>query len=72
MNFEVNNGSRVLFWYDVWCGDRPFNDQFSDLYRMACFKDAIVQQLVSWNEDHNHWNIIFSRSPNDWEENNVF
>ena len=35
---------------------------------MARCKDASVQQVVSWNGDQYHWNISFSRSPNDWEE----
>jgi len=46
VNFEVNNGSRVLFSYDVRSGDRPFKDQFSDLFRIAHFKDVTVQQVV--------------------------
>ena len=38
---------------------------------MARCKDASVQQVVSWNGDQYHWNISFSRSPNDWEEEKV-
>jgi len=38
---------------------------------MVHFKDATVQQVASWNGDQNHWNIIFLRSPNDWEEESV-
>jgi len=38
---------------------------------MTRFKDAAVQQVGSWNGDQNQWNIIFSRSPNDWEEESV-
>jgi len=71
VNFEVNNGFRILFWYDACCGDCPFKDQFSDLFRMARFKDVTMQQVVSWNGDQNHWNIIFSRSYNDWKEESV-
>ena len=52
------------FWHDVWCGERPLKDNFPDLFRMACFRDVTVQQVVPWNGDQNHWNIIFSRSPN--------
>jgi len=47
VNFEMNNGFRVLFSYDVWCGERPFKDQFPDLLRMGRFKDVTVQQVVS-------------------------
>ena len=25
VHFEVKDGSRVLFWHDVWCGDRSLN-----------------------------------------------
>jgi len=38
---------------------------------MARFKDETVQPVVSWNGDQNHWNIIFSRNPNDWEAESI-
>ena len=71
MQFKVGDGSRVLFWHDVWCGEQPLKDHFPDLFRMARFKDATVNHVVSWNGDQCHWNITFSRSPNDWEEESV-
>jgi len=67
----VGNGSRVLLWHDVWCGERPLKDHFSDVFRMVCFKDATVNHVVSWNGDQSHWNITFSRSPYDWEKESV-
>jgi len=63
--FVVKNGSTVLFWHDMCCANQPLKDQFPDLCKMARFKDATMQQVVSWNGDQNHWNIIFLRSPND-------
>jgi len=36
VHFEVNDGSRVIFWHDVWCRDRPSKTLFSNLFRMAC------------------------------------
>ena len=66
----MGNWSRVLFWHDV-CGEQLLEDHFPDLFRMARFKDATLNHVVSWNGDHCHWNIIFSRSPNDWEEGSV-
>ena len=60
------------FIFGMMCGgERPFKDQFPDLFRMACCEDVTVQQVVSWNGYQYHWNIIFSRSPNDWEEESV-
>jgi len=38
---------------------------------MTLLKDASVHDVVSWNADQSHWNISFSRSPNDWEEDSV-
>jgi len=38
---------------------------------MTRFKGATVQHMVSWNGDQSCWNIIFSRSPHDWEEESV-
>jgi len=49
VHFKVRNGSRVLFWQDVWCGDNSLKTQFPDLFRMARSKDAMVHQMLSWN-----------------------
>jgi len=70
VHFKAGNGFKVLFWHDVWCEERPLRDHFPDLFFLARFKDATVQHVTSCNEDQNHWNIIFSRSPTDWEEEN--
>lgn len=37
--FKDSNGSRVLFWQDVCCGDSPLKTQFPDLSRMGHSKD---------------------------------
>ena len=57
MHFEVRNGSMVLFWQDVWCGDSSVKTQVPDLFRMAPFKDAMVHQMFSWNGEHIHWDL---------------
>jgi len=62
MHFEVMDGSRVLFWHDVWCGDCPLKTQFFDLFRMARFMYATIQVVVSRNGDNCHWNLTFMRS----------
>ena len=71
MHFEVKSGSKVLFWHDVWCRDQPLNFQVSELFRLALLKEATVHDVVSWKGDQSHWNITFSRSPNDWQEESV-
>jgi hypothetical protein len=44
--FEVENGSKVILWHDLWCGDRAFKDVFPNLYGIACAKDAFVAALL--------------------------
>ena len=51
VHFEVKDGSRVLFWHDVWCGDRSLKTQFTSLFRMARHKNATVHDVISWNGD---------------------
>jgi len=53
VRFEVENGSRVLFWHDLW--GFPF--------RATLLEEAMVKDVVSWNCDQSHCNITFSRSP---------
>ena len=31
MQFEVGDGTRVLFWYDVWCEKLPLKILFSSI-----------------------------------------
>jgi len=71
VNFKVKNGSKVLFWQDVWCGVSFLKTQFPDLFRLARFNDATVQQMLSWNGEQIHWNLSLVRNPNDWEEEGV-
>ena len=71
VRFQVGNGSRVLFWQDVWCGERPLKSQFPNLYRIAHLKEATVNQMFSRNGKHIHWDLSFVRRLNDWEEESV-
>uniref|UniRef100_A0A7C9AA13 Reverse transcriptase domain-containing protein n=1 Tax=Opuntia streptacantha TaxID=393608 RepID=A0A7C9AA13_OPUST len=48
VHFEVKDGSRVLFWHDIWCGDHSLKTLFPSLFRMARHKNATVLDVVSW------------------------
>ena len=61
----------MLFWQDKWCGEQPLMSQFPILFRMASLKEATVQEILSWNGNVHFWDITFTRSPNDWEEDNI-
>jgi hypothetical protein len=38
----VGDGSKVIFWHDVWCGDSPLNVSYPDLLSIAQRKDVSV------------------------------
>ena len=58
--FQVGNGSRVLFWQDVWCGESSLKSQFPNLFRVERFKEATVDQMLSRNGEHIHWDLSSS------------
>lgn len=35
LTFTVGNGRRVMFWEDIWCGDRTLKQDFPDLFNLA-------------------------------------
>jgi hypothetical protein len=42
IRFEVRDGSKTRFWYDVWHGDQTLKATFSDLFSISRFKEALV------------------------------
>jgi len=71
VHFEVKDGPSVLFRHDVWCGYHALKTQFPDLFRMARFKDATIQEVVSQNGDTCHCNLTFVSSLNDSKEDSI-
>ena len=65
VRFDVRNGVRVFFWHDTWCGDQPLKVQFPNLFKLARLRDATVHDVYSWNGTQHHWDITFTRRPND-------
>jgi hypothetical protein len=48
VRYEVGNGSRVLFWHDVRCGELPLKILFLELFTIACGKDAWVAKNMQF------------------------
>ena len=67
MRFEVRDGSRVLFWHDVWCGELPLKIFIPALFSIACAKKAWVEENMDIAHGVIHWNVIFIRTVHDWE-----
>ena len=43
--FELEDGSRIRFRDDVWCGELTLAEAFPDLYSIACMKEVSVADL---------------------------
>ena len=46
IRYEVGDGTRVKFWDDVWCRDRPLKEAFPDLYNISRTRDASVFEVM--------------------------
>jgi len=67
VRYEIGNGSKVLFWHDVWCGEISLKNLFPDLFLIARRKDAWVEENMQRHNGTILWNIVFSRLVHDWE-----
>jgi hypothetical protein len=67
VRYEVGDGSRILFWHDVWCGDLPLKLLFPELFTIACGKETWVAENMQRQNGNILWNILFTRPVHDWE-----
>jgi len=44
VRYKVGDGSKVLFWHDVWCGELPLKVLFPELFTIGCGKDVWVEE----------------------------
>jgi hypothetical protein len=64
--YEVD-GSKVLFWHDVWCGELPLKVLFPELFTIACGKDAWVVENTQFQNGNIHWNVLFIPHVHNWQ-----
>jgi hypothetical protein len=67
VRYEIGNGSKVLFWHDMWCGEIPLKTFFPELFLIARGKDAWVEENMQRQNGTILWNILFSRPVHEWE-----
>jgi hypothetical protein len=67
VRYEVGDGSKVLFWHDVWCGEQPLKNIFPKLFTIACMKDVWVAETMQVHNGCTHWHVLFTWPVEDWE-----
>jgi len=65
------DGTKTLFWTDVWVGELSLPDRFSRLYELSLLKGETVAAMRSlgWEEEGEAWR--WRRRLFAWEEESV-
>lgn len=71
IRFKIGSGDKILFWHDVWVGDRSLADQFPRLYRCAREGRVKVSDYLAKTSYAITWAPIFKRDLLQWEENGM-
>jgi hypothetical protein len=66
VRYEVGDGTKIRFWHDLWCGDQPLKESFSELFSIACCKEAWVADHLQFSNG-NSVEFIFYQTCADWE-----
>jgi mannosylglycoprotein endo-beta-mannosidase len=67
IRYSVGSGSRIRFWHEWWCGDRPLAVAFPVVFLLSRCKEAMVADCFEEREGSVVWNVPFTRAANDWE-----
>jgi hypothetical protein len=51
VRFEVVDGSRIRFWYDMWFGEMTLKEAFQVLFGIARSKKALVVDHMQFSND---------------------
>ena len=71
IQYEMGDRTRVKFWDDVWCRDRPLKEVFPDLYNISRTRDASVSKVMRYANGRVSWDIRFHRLVNDQESQSL-
>uniref|UniRef100_A0A2N9EHM0 Reverse transcriptase domain-containing protein n=1 Tax=Fagus sylvatica TaxID=28930 RepID=A0A2N9EHM0_FAGSY len=71
ISFEIGDESKVSFWHDVWCGDRPLKEMYPDLFAISCSLDSLVDDQLRRHNDTLHWDLTFIWHIQDWESDSL-
>ena len=60
LHFEVGDDTKTKFWDDVWCGTCSLRNAFPELHRIARHKDAVVGDLIQFQNGVVSWVLDFT------------
>jgi hypothetical protein len=60
LSFDVEDGSFISFWHDVWCDTQSLKDVFSDLFCIVRCKEVRVLDNMQISNGVLLWNVSFS------------
>ena len=49
MAFKVGKGNKIRFWTDPWCGSYVLSQSFPNLFAMAAYRNATVEEM--WDQN---------------------
>lgn len=56
--FEVSDGSKINFCHDMWCGEQPLKEVFSELFSIACSRDPSMADHLPFLNGSPQWLIL--------------
>ncbi|GLT50099.1 hypothetical protein SLA2020_236090 [Shorea laevis] len=59
--WDVGDGSRVVFWEDKWVGDKSLKDLFPRLFPLSTTKEVLLEDMGFWSTDHWVWDVRWRR-----------
>ncbi|TYG59019.1 hypothetical protein ES288_D08G268700v1, partial [Gossypium darwinii] len=66
----AGNGNTIIFWEDIWCGERPLRVEFPRLFRLVNNKKGLVKDFLNLNGFNEvNWVDLFIRPLLDRELN---
>ena len=65
--FDVENGTKISFWHDQWCGEVALKVAFPVLFGFNCTEGAFIMANLKFMGGSNQWNVSFTKAVQDWE-----
>lgn len=67
INFEAGDVSKIKFWHDVWCKDRPLKVAFTELFSLARMNEASVEDNQKLLNGSLQWEVNFTHAAQNWK-----